>query len=134
MEMNKGSCLCKSVTYEINSAPYDCCFCHCSICRKLTGSSYGTYGTVANGHFRWTAGKELLDTYAQSEQMRRLFCTACGSYMITLYALEPENVYLSLGCLENDGDVKIAYQQFVGSKASWTILDHSITQHHKWPE
>jgi hypothetical protein len=129
--MNKGSCLCKSVTYEINSAPYDCCFCHCSICRKLTGSSYGT---IANGHFRWTAAEELLGTYAQDEQMRRLFCTACGSYMITLHALAPEDAYLSLCCLENDGNVKIAYQQLVGSKASWTALDPSITPHHEWPE
>jgi hypothetical protein len=100
----------------------------------LTGSSYGTYGTVAKHHFRWTAGKELLGTYAQNEQMRRLFCTACGSYLITLYELASEDVYLSLGCLENDENIKIAYQQFVGSKASWTTINQSILQHYEWPE
>lgn len=134
IEMIQGSCQCKSIRYEVSTAPIDCCYCHCSVCRKLTGSSRGTYGTIARSKFTWLAGENLLQTYQQNKFLRRKFCSSCGSFMISLHDLDPSNIFISLGCLDSVDNINIDYQQFVDSKANWVSLDKSVKQHSDWPE
>jgi hypothetical protein len=44
---NRGSCLCKRVTYEIAGELTDVVNCHCSMCRKLHAAAFRTRATVA---------------------------------------------------------------------------------------
>jgi len=94
----------------------------------------GTYGTIPKSDFHWTKGVELLTSYNQNKSLKRIFCSACGSFIAGTHDLDSENIFLSLGCLESEIDLKIKYQQFVDSKASWISLDENIRQHSEWPE
>jgi len=127
------SCLCGLIQYELRAEPFDCCYCHCSICRKLTGAAYGAYGSVAKADFSWTLGEASLTTYIQNENTRRLFCSGCGSYLLTTYTLEPQTVFVTLGSLDADA-VSISYQQFVDSKATWCKIDKNIRMYEDWPD
>ena len=42
----KGSCLCGKIKYEIKTFEPDIANCFCSMCRKISGAAYATYGTV----------------------------------------------------------------------------------------
>ena len=36
----KGSCLCKAVSFEIDGTVHNARYCHCSNCRKFSGTAY----------------------------------------------------------------------------------------------
>jgi hypothetical protein len=61
-----GSCLCGAIRFEIDGelGPITCC--HCSQCRRATGTAFATNANVARGAHRFTAGAELITEYESS--------------------------------------------------------------------
>jgi hypothetical protein len=51
--MAKGACNCGTVQFEIDSELNDVYVCHCSICRRFTGSNGIAVVVVPNEKFRW---------------------------------------------------------------------------------
>ena len=128
-----GSCLCGKVKFQITGDITDASLCHCSICRKATGSAFGAYGGVESDQFRWVHGSENLKEFSVSEALRKYFCKNCGSTIATTHQSWPEFVYISLGCLDGNTPVKLEYHQFVDSRASWYTLCDNIRQYREWP-
>lgn len=77
--MYKGSCLCGSVRYEINSQPKAVSNCHCTMCQKQHGAAFSTYGSVPQESMVYLSGESSLTTYKSSAGIRRRFCSVCGS-------------------------------------------------------
>ena len=94
----------------------------------------GVYGTIKKDKLVWLAGEGLLSSYQQNEALLRMFCSLCGSTLASTHALSPSKIYLALGCLDDQQNIKIDYQQFVESKASWVTVDRAIEAHAGWPE
>lgn len=117
--MLTGMCVCNQVSFQLSKLPTDCCYCCCSVCRRLTGSAMGAYGKIAKTDFAWVSGTEKLNTYMQNENLERMFCSNCSSTLLSVHALNKKFVYLSLGCLVSSAELEIEYQQFVKSKACW---------------
>ncbi len=44
--MYKGSCLCGSIYFQLQGTLTDIIHCHCSLCRKASGSAYATNGFI----------------------------------------------------------------------------------------
>lgn len=44
--MYKGSCLCGSIQFELKGGVEDPIYCHCSLCRKASGSAFATNGFI----------------------------------------------------------------------------------------
>lgn len=132
--MHMGSCLCGSVQYQIDDQPFDCCYCHCSICRKLTGSEGGAYGSVKRSDFSWLNGEPTLNRYSPTEYTTRYFCSACGSFLLTEHDAEPENVFISLGTLDTPIATKPQYRQFVKDAPAWVDIQDDLPTHRGWPE
>jgi hypothetical protein len=63
LAMIRGSCLCGGVIFEIEQAvgPFE--LCHCTRCRKVSGSAYLTWLGVRREHFRLLQGLDLINTY-----------------------------------------------------------------------
>ena len=132
--MHQGYCQCQSIQYSFENDPFDCCYCHCSICRRLTGSAMGSYGSVPKSEFTWTKGEELLSTFQQNTTTRRLFCSLCGSYLLTMHSADKNNNFISLGCLETKIESRPEYPQFVGSKAGWDTNTDNLAEHEGWAD
>jgi hypothetical protein len=81
MAVARGSCLCKQVAYEVELPFERFVYCHCSRCRKATGSPHAANGFVKPDAFRWTKGAELVQRYDLPEAIRfgLQFCKHCGS-------------------------------------------------------
>ena len=79
--MLTGGCLCGAVRFEIDGAlgPITCC--HCSLCRRASGSAFVAAASVDAGYFRVVKGQDALGEYESSPQNRRAFCTRCGSQL-----------------------------------------------------
>jgi len=75
--MNRGSCLCGAVRFEVEGALKAPDACHCSLCRKQSGhywASTNVLRTALTLH-----GEDKLTWYRSSEKVRRGFCSGCGS-------------------------------------------------------
>ena len=82
--MIRGGCLCGAVRFEIERAvgPFE--LCHCSRCRKTTGSAFVAGLGVKAEDFRLVSGRERIRHY-EAPILRRpppyrvAFCDVCGS-------------------------------------------------------
>ena len=72
-----GGCLCGNVRYRIDAEPLWLCHCHCSMCRKQTGSLIATYVGFPAGAVSWLGAEPT--RYRSSKDVQRSFCPACGS-------------------------------------------------------
>jgi hypothetical protein len=127
MTTRKGSCLCGARTYEIEGEIDGVWMCHCSRCRKVSGSNGIAIVIVPRERFRWLNGAdhgvkyELRPTYSITR------CKTCGS---PLPAEEDEkHVYLTAGSHDDPLDTGIKTHIFCGSKADWDFEDENVRYH-----
>ena len=80
-EALKGSCLCGEVTYEALPPFITFQYCHCSRCRKVTGSAHASNILMPPQQFRWTQGGHKVIRYVPTEakHFATSFCQTCGS-------------------------------------------------------
>jgi hypothetical protein len=50
--MYTGSCLCGNVRYELTAELGDFGYCHCTSCRKASGSAHAANAPISRAHFR----------------------------------------------------------------------------------
>jgi hypothetical protein len=130
----KGGCLCGGVRYEISGKVESAANCHCSMCRKQTGSAFFSALPVATNNLRWTQGKDLITHYASSAEGERLFCKKCGS-TLGGGSSDPkaDTFYLAMGTLDGDPGIKPSAHIFVGSKAPWYEITDKLPQFKEFP-
>jgi hypothetical protein len=130
--VNRGSCLCGTLRYEIDAPFQQMMHCHCSMCRKHHGAPFATYATAPVDALRWRAGEEALAQYRSSEQVTRAFCRKCGSVAPALFADLPF-VDVPAGNLEGDPGIRPQRHLFVGSRAPWIAITDGLPQHATLP-
>ncbi len=120
MKKSTGSCLCGEVHYEITGSLGVFQYCHCSRCRKFTGSAYAANIIVAPDQFEWIQGEEYLNRYevADARHFATSFCTQCGS-SLPWQAQSGKAVIIPAGTLDDDPDIRPFQNIFYGSKADW---------------
>jgi hypothetical protein len=128
-----GSCLCAAVRYAFDSEPRVTLACHCSRCRKATGSAFGVWALVDQDSFHWTAGTELIAEHASSDHGRRFFCKLCGATLGNLTSRRPRFMHLAAGTLDDAPELRIAFHAHVASKADWYKIDYAIPQYDEEP-
>lgn len=117
MPRRKGSCLCRALTYEIEGEFEGVWFCHCSNCRKATGSAGNAILIVKRERFHWLTGEDHRTTYELRPTYSITRCKTCGT---PLPAEEDEtNIYLTAGTLDDPIDVGIRTHIFHGSRPDW---------------
>ena len=131
--MHTGRCHCEAVKYSFDGEVSDASCCHCSVCRRLTGSAFGAYGAIIASEFRWSSGAELVSVYELSASVTKTFCLRCGSPLTTIHSREPEIVFVSLGSLDDPRSVDLQYHQFTASQAPWHTIGDRLPKYDQWP-
>ncbi|WP_347989092.1 GFA family protein [Methylomonas sp. AM2-LC] len=127
--MYKGSCLCGSVKYEIKGELGAAVYCHCVRCRKASGSAFAANATVAEDSFKIVQGAESLKMFSTAEGVHRIFCSACGSPIISKRDSFPGVFRLRLGTLDTPITERLEAHIFVSSKADWYEIHDSLPQY-----
>jgi hypothetical protein len=127
--MHKGSCLCGGVAYELDAALSEIGMCHCGMCRKASGTAFGTNAPVPAEKFRITRGSELLSSYESSPGKQRVFCRVCGSPVFSKSAKKPGVVRIRLGLLDTKVHRRPDYHFFVDDKADWHEIADELPQY-----
>ncbi len=127
--MVTGRCLCGGVRFEV-TGPFLCAgHCHCSRCRRHSGTAVCTQGRVAREHFRLLAGDELIRAYRPDEGATKAFCVRCGSSLFGGTWPEGPEVSIRLGALDGDPGIRPQYHTFVASRAVWDEIADDLPQH-----
>ena len=76
-----GSCLCGEVEYQITGNMGIFQYCHCSRCRKVTGSAHASNLFVTPEQFNWLKGQSSVVNFLPQETkyFATAFCEKCGS-------------------------------------------------------
>jgi len=127
--MISGSCFCGQCSFEASGELFDVLNCHCSICRKLTGATFSTYGAVLKGQFNWLCDPSRVREFRSSQNVSRHFCRSCGAMIASIDQREPNSIYLSVGLLHPSIPVKPEYHQYVVSKATWYEIQDDLPQY-----
>lgn len=128
--MITGQCLCGNVRYEIAGRLGPIVYCHCSMCRRATGSAFATNASVRAREFRVVAGSELISEYESSPSNVRAFCSRCGA---TLYCKWFGLIRIRLGTLDDDPGVRPVAHVWVRSRAPWHEITDSLAQFDQAP-
>lgn len=125
MAMVTGECLCAAVRYQIEGKVTGVWFCHCSKCRRASGSAFQAGAVCRRSSFRWARGEERIAEYCMPSGYRRAFCRTCAS-PVPLFVEGTEYVWLPVGALEGDLNVRATHHIFAGSKASWFEITDTL--------
>jgi hypothetical protein len=125
--MTKGACLCGDVSYEIEGKISPIWLCHCSKCRRSTGSAFHASAICGVDKFRFLGGEEQIREYQDSPGYNTRFCGRCGS-PVPQQLRGTELVYLHVGALEGDPERTVHHHIFTASKAPWFEITDECPQ------
>lgn len=119
-----GGCLCGTVRYEVIGEPAKFYHCHCSRCRKSTGTGHATNMLITDAQIRYTQGEEQVKRYKvpESERFTRVFCPECGA-PVARYVQELDAVVIPAGSLDEEPPIKPQARIFWDSRSSWSCTD-----------
>lgn len=117
-----GSCLCGGVRFEVVEPFLWANHCHCSRCRKHSGTFGGAQGRVPRSGFRLLAGQELISVFRPRDGRVKAFCSVCGSSLFGGEWPDGDEVAIRFGALDGDPGIRPDFHAFVGSRAPWDEL------------
>jgi len=85
--MYTGTCLCGEVTVEISGSISSIIHCHCSLCRKNSGTAFATNGFVNTSEFSVTKGANKLSEFNFRPGRGRFFVSAVVHQFTVLTAM-----------------------------------------------
>ncbi len=124
--MYKASCLCKKVSLVIKGAITDIIHCHCSLCRKSSGTAFATNGFVKRSELEVASGQEWIKKFELKLGKKRHFCSNCASPLFSSNDQDPKRVRLRLGILDSKITERPISHNFVTSKADWDSLNETL--------
>ncbi|MDP3936657.1 MAG: GFA family protein [Deltaproteobacteria bacterium] len=124
--MMTGKCLCGEIRYEIEAALGPMTYCHCSMCRRASGTAFATNASVRTRALRFISGEGVICEYESSPGKFRAFCPRCGSPIYSRRADDPGTLRLRLGTLDGDPGQRPVIHVSVGSKAPWFELTDGL--------
>ncbi|BBN81995.1 hypothetical protein PA25_19800 [Pseudoalteromonas sp. A25] len=127
--MYQASCLCGQVALTITGKISDIIHCHCSLCRKSTGTAYATNGFVNTSDLTVVKGSEHIKYFEFKPGRKRHFCTHCASPLFSSNSDLPEKLRLRLGILDSDISERPISHNFITSKANWDDLDATLPRY-----
>ena len=121
-----GRCLCGSIRYSITGPIRDVSACHCTECRRFTGSVW--HATAArradlqvrdNGHLKW---------FQSSLRARRGFCANCGSSLFFDFELA-DYMVVTAGTLDAPTGLSHRAHIFLDEKGDYYELDDGLAKY-----
>lgn len=131
-----GNCLCGKVRYavEMTGKPGIFQYCHCSRCRKFTGSAFASNLLVRPEDFTWLEGEEYVGRYEvpEAKHFATCFCLKCGSSLPWL-TRSGRAVVVPAGTIEDDPEIRPMQNIFCASRAAWYVEPGSLPQYDELP-
>ena len=94
----KASCCCGACSVEVRGEPDINAICHCSNCKRRTGSAFGWSVYFDDDQLVSRQGDFCVYTIDGPNAQQRRFCTVCGSTVLWKVANRPHQTGIAGGC------------------------------------
>ncbi|WP_422001996.1 GFA family protein [Reyranella sp.] len=122
-----GSCFCGAVRYAVDDAFRYAMYCHCSNCRRTTGSAFKPFAGIERDRLAVTHGAGTL--LIQGDALNNdTHCARCGSLLFSVVR-DGAFVHVAMGTLVDAPSIRPGCHIFVGSKAPWHTIADDLPQH-----
>ena len=119
-ETIRGACLCGRVRFELDG-PFDAFhWCHCSQCRRSTGSAHAANLFTDPVRLRWLSGEDLVQRFTpdKPDMISKCFCRHCGS-LVPYTSLQSGRLVVPAGSLADDPGIAPDDNIFWRDRAPW---------------
>lgn len=130
--MFEGSCLCGGVKYRLTAEPGAFGYCHCTSCRKASGSAHAANAPVDRAAFELLQGQSVIREFESSPGKLRAFCSNCGSPLYAYLSATPGVLRIRLGTLDTPFFKQPQAHTWVSDKAPWEPIEGDIPQFERW--
>lgn len=127
-----GQCLCGAAEYSVTDDFSYALNCHCSRCRRATGSAFKPFAGIQREAITVTKGESELHRYGDSLDACDFHCSKCGSLLFSIVR-DGAFVHVALGTLIDEPTIRVSAHIFVGSKAPWFEITDDLPQHTSLP-
>ena len=127
-----GSCLCGEVKFVVNKDKLKLYQCHCSLCRKQSGTASSTGAIVDSSILSWSAGEDKIGKWEGSNGFTSHFCSQCGSPVPNTFRGSPYS-WVPAGLL-GDGDIEVVTNIFVCDSVKWSNVSMKAKPFETKPE
>ena len=118
-----GSCLCEAVRWTARAQPLFPGHCHCSDCRKTSGTGHmSLFGMPAAAFEVQGEVRFFAKPAASGNVVRRGFCPTCGSFVYSTNDAMPDLRFLSVNSMDEP-------ERFAPSLVVWSKRQLSWDQH-----
>lgn len=125
-----GKCRCDTVHYAVADEFVYAANCHCSLCRRATGSAFKPFAGIERGKLRITKGADnLMILGAAGANDTR--CKLCGAFLYSVVR-DGAFVHVAMGSLVDDPSIRPSKHIFVGSKARWFTITDDLPQYKEY--
>lgn len=130
-----ASCLCGTVEFRITGPILEFQYCHCSRCRKFTGSAHAANLFVRPDNLEWTSGSEAIGRYSLDAKpgFHTAFCTKCGCSLPSMSSSGKFWV-VPAGAFDDDPGGRPSRSIFWESRAAWYCEVSSLEKHAELPQ
>lgn len=128
----RGQCLCGAVHYRVPDAFVYAMNCHCSQCRRATGSAFKPMAGIEREKLSVVQGAERLKLFG-SETGHDARCGDCGAFLWSRVR-DGAWLHVTLGTLTDDPAIRPSCHIFVGSKAPWYTINDELPQYEGYAE
>jgi hypothetical protein len=130
----KGSCLCQAVSYQFHGPEYVFQYCHCSRCRKFTGSAHASNLIIDPKKFEWLSGEDMVGRFepAEAKHFATCFCKQCGS-SLPWRSQSGTAMIIPAGTLDEDPGIKPTQNIYWKSRAPWREEVNSLPHYDELP-
>ncbi len=129
-----GSCLCKQITFEVDSFQKSFGHCHCKMCQKFHGAAFSTFIEVKKSELNWLSGGALLKEYRAENDAIRTFCSCCGSSLLfeSTYNRSENTIEIALALFDSIEVVHADAHIYTESKAPWFDINDTLPQYRQY--
>ena len=126
-----GKCFCGTVHYAVPDEFRYAMNCHCSNCRRTTGSAFKPFAGIERQKLIVTEGEDDLLIYGD-DKANDTHCKRCGSLLYSVVR-DGAFVHVTMGTLVDPPSIRPSRHIFVGSKASWFTITDDLPKHEEFP-
>ena len=129
----RGKCLCGAIEFELHGELPNLYQCHCSLCRKVTGSSANAAFRIAADQLTWISGNVQIREFVTESGFKSHFCATCGSPVPNLTSNDSA-YWIPAGLLEDGSELALVAHLYVASRASWDMIADVGEQFDEMPD
>jgi hypothetical protein len=126
----EGTCSCGAVRYAVPDAFLYAVYCHCSKCRRATGSAFKPLAGIERDKLALIQGKDNLLIVGDANG-NDTHCKRCGSLLYSVVR-GGRYVHVAMGTLADDPSIRPTSHIFVGSKAPWFTIADALPQYEEF--